>query len=52
MIATSGLTALALAATLIARRGIAGAARRAPVAMRLRLLYTLVASLLLMRLIQ
>ena len=52
MIATSGLTALALAATLIARRGIAGAARRAPVAIRLRLLYTLVASLLLLRLIQ
>lgn len=48
----SGLTALALAATLVARRGIAGAARRAPVAARLRLLYTLVAFLLLLRLIQ
>lgn len=52
MIAAPVLTALALAATLVARRGIAGAARRATVAARLRLLYTLVACLLLLRLIQ
>lgn len=52
MIAAPVLTALALAAALVARRGIAGAARRATVAARLRLLYTLVACLLLLRLMQ
>lgn len=52
MIAATGLTGLALVATLVARRGIAGAARRASVARRLRLLYSLVAALLLLRLVQ
>ncbi|WP_311271182.1 hypothetical protein [Sphingobium sp. WCS2017Hpa-17] len=52
MIAATGLTGLALVATLVARRGIAGAARRATVARRLLLLYSLVAALLFLRLVQ
>lgn len=45
------LTLIALAATLVARHGIAASARRAPVAARLRLVYGLVAALLGLRLL-
>lgn len=45
------LTLIALAAVLVARRGIAAAARRSPVAARLRLVYGLVGALLLLRLV-
>lgn len=45
------LTLIALAATLVARRGIAAAARRSPVAARLRLVYGLVGALLTLRLL-
>lgn len=45
------LTLIALAATLVARRGIAAAARRSPVAARLRLVYGLTGVLLALRLL-
>lgn len=45
------LSLIALAATLVARRGIAGAARRSPVAARLRLVYGLIGTLLALRLL-
>lgn len=49
--ATTLLTLIALGATLVARRGIAAAAQRSPVAARLRLVYGVVAVLLALRLL-